>query len=137
MSIEEKSMNQTMTLNLPGDLYVRIKKCAEEAHRSIEEETVARLETSLPAPSDEPFKQLEMLDNAGLEAAARSHLLPALAEELESLHFKQQREGLTAAESARCAELVRAYEKAMLTRAHAAVLLKKRGVDIGHLIAQP
>jgi hypothetical protein len=37
---------------------------------------------------------------------------------------------LTDLESARCAELVRAYEQSMLVRAHAAALLKRRGVDV-------
>ena len=130
-------MNQTLTVNLPGDLYVRIKKRADDAQRSVEDEAVELLAATVSAEPDSALASLDLLDNEAVERAARSRLAVELASELETLHLKQQREGLTAAESGRCAELVRAYERAMLVRAQAAAVLKKRGVDVSHLVAQP
>lgn len=133
-------MSQTLTVNLPSELYVRIKKRADESRRSVEEEAIELLAATVPAEGQfgaEIQQSLDLLDNAAVERAARSRLASELATELELLHFKQQREGLTEAESARCAELVSAYEQSMLVRAHAAALLKKRGVDVPHLVADP
>ena len=133
-------MTETLTVEVPSDLYVAIKKRAELSHRSVEEEVLDALAATTPqadAQLRETIASLDLLDNSALERAARSHLLAEFAEELESLHFKQQRESLTDAESKREAELVRAYEHSILIRAHATALLKKRGVDIAHLVAQP
>jgi plasmid stability protein len=130
-------MNQTLIVNVPSELYVRIKKRADEAHRSVEDEAVVLLQATVPTDLDQSLASLQLLDNAGLEKAARSRLADDVGAELETLHFKQQREGLSTTESTRCAELVRALERAMLVRANAAVLLKQRGVDVSHLVTQP
>jgi plasmid stability protein len=125
-------MSQTLTVKLPNELYVRIKQRADESRRSVEDEAVELLATTVPANGelDHAITGLALLDNAALENAAASRLPGELSAELESLHFKQQRKGLSDIESARCAELVRAYERSMLVRAHAAALLKKRGVEV-------
>ena len=130
-------MNQSLTVNLPSEIYVRIQKRAEEAHRSVEEQAVELLAASVPDEFDLSETALALLDNAAVERAARSGLAAELARELETLHLKQQREGLTELESARCIELVRAYERSMLLRAHAVALLKTRGIDVSHPVVQP
>jgi hypothetical protein len=61
--------------------------------------------------------------------------LAKAAAELEALHLKRQREGLTDVETQTLARLVRQYERAMLVRAQAAALLKQRGYDVAELIA--
>ena len=129
-------MIQTLTVKLPSELYVRIKKRADDAQHSVEDEALELLAATMPDEPDRSFASLSLLDNAAVEQAARSRLSVEFAGELESLHLKQQREGLTAAESSRCAELIRAYERTMLIRAHAAVVLQKRGVDVSSLVAR-
>jgi hypothetical protein len=52
------------------------------------------------------------------------------AEELERLHDKRQREGLTDSEAQAAAALTRQYERIMLVRAEAAALLMDRGRDV-------
>jgi hypothetical protein len=111
------------------------KSGAENAHRSIEDEAIELLATTVPNEPDQSLVSLELLDNAAVECAARSRLASELSAELESLHLKRQREGLTEPEAARCAELIRAYERSMLVRAQAAALLKKRGIDVSNLVA--
>lgn len=136
-------MSQMVTVNLSSELYGRIKQRADEAHRSVAEEAAELLAATVPAVESyqadlqQAIASLELLDQATVERAARGKLADELAVELESLHFKQQREGLTAAESARCADLVRANERSMLIRAHAAAVLKRRGVDLSHVVALP
>lgn len=129
-------MTQTLVVNVPSELYVRIKKRADEAHRSVEDEAAVLLETTVPMEPEQALASLRLLDNAGLQQAARSRLAAELAAELEALHLKQQREGLSAAESVRCAELMQAYERSMLVRAEAAALLQQRGVVVSSLIGQ-
>jgi hypothetical protein len=52
---------------------------------------------------------------------------------MENLHLKRQREGLTEVEAQSLVGLVRQYERAMLVRAQATVLLKQRGHDVSEL----
>ena len=63
-----------------------------------------------------------------------SRLPSEVSRELETLHHKQQRKGLTDAEAQTLAALIRQYERLMLVRAQAAVLLKQRGHDVAGLI---
>jgi plasmid stability protein len=134
---------QTVTLDLPGTLYNRLKQRAECSHRTIEDELLDVLAAAVPAadelPADlaEALSPLQVLDDEALWRAARSHFAAEAASQLETLHLKQQRAGLTEAEDQTRAVLMRQYERAMLVRAQAAALLKQRGYDVAALIAQP
>jgi len=130
--------NQTMTLDIPSAVFTRLQKRAEQAKRSVEDETLDLLAATVSTDDlQQTLASLPLLDDTSIERAARSGLAAEISSELESLHLKQQREGLTDAESRRSAELVRAYERAMLLRATAAVVMKQRGLDVSQLIAQP
>jgi plasmid stability protein len=136
-----QAMTQSLTVELPTGLYTRIKMRAERANRSVEDEMVELLAATVPPPDEMPAGRreaeasLELLDNQALERAAQSRLADELAAELEMLHFRQQRSGLSEADSERCAELLRAYERSMLIRAQAATLLKQRGIDVSGMVA--
>jgi plasmid stability protein len=136
-------MTQTLTVELPSGLYTRIKMRAEQANRSVEDEMLELLAANVPPadelPADlrESLASLDLLDNEALVRAAQSRLAVELAAELENLHFRQQREGLTEADSERCADLLRSYERVMLIRAQAAALLKQRGIDVSGIVAIP
>jgi hypothetical protein len=84
----------------------------------------------LPADLAEAIFSLALLDDEALWQAARSHLPSEAAAQLEVLHLKRQQEGLTETETQILAGLVCQYERAMLVRAQAAVLLKQRGYDV-------
>ena len=132
---------QPMTLNLPGALYNRLKRQAEQTHRSVEAELLEAVASAVPVddelPNDlaEALSPLALLDDQALWRAARSHLSAEAADQLESLHLKRQREGLTEAEAQTLAVLVRQYERTMLVRAQAAALLKQPGYDVSSLAA--
>lgn len=68
--------------------------------------------------------------------AAHSRLANADEERLADLNDERQRrrEGLSAAEEAEAADLLRRYEWALFVRANALALLKGRGYDISGLL---
>jgi hypothetical protein len=68
--------------------------------------------------------------------AARRHLPAEAAAQMEQLHLKRRRQGLTGSEAEALAGLLRHYERAMLVRAQAAVLLTERGYDVAELLAE-
>ncbi|HEX6776830.1 MAG TPA: hypothetical protein VF099_01445, partial [Ktedonobacterales bacterium] len=54
--------DQPLNVNLPDDLYSRLKKRAEEAHRTIEDEVVGVLEASTPDDESLPVGLVKLLD---------------------------------------------------------------------------
>jgi hypothetical protein len=130
---------QPVTLNLPSSLYKRLKRRAEQTHRTVEAELLEVVAQAVPVADElssdleEVLSPLSLLDDEALWRAARSHLPTEAADQLESLHLKRQREGLTEAESQTLAGLVRQYERAMLVRSQAVALLKQRGHDVSTL----
>jgi len=132
---------QPVTLNLPRALYNRLKHRAEQANRTVEAELLEVVATAVPVadelPTDlaEAISPLALLDDEALWRAARNHLPAEVAAQLEELHLKRQREGLTEAETQTLAGLVRQYERVMLICAQAARLLKQRGYDVSELAA--
>jgi plasmid stability protein len=130
---------QTLTLNISNDLYRRLQHRAEQAQRSVEDEVLDLVATAMPVDDELPADLLEALaplptlSDAALWRVAGSRLPVDVSAELEELHLKRQREGLTAGEAERAAELVRQYDRTMLLCAEAALLLKQRGHDISEL----
>ena len=96
--------------------------------------TAVPVADDLPADLSEAISPLSLLDDAALWRAARSRLASETAAQLEALHLKRQRDGLTATEEQILAGLVRQYERVMLVRAQAAALLKQRGQDVSELL---
>ena len=132
---------QSVTLNLPETLYDWLRQRAEQTHRTIEDElleTVASaipLTENLPDDLNEAISHLQVLDDEALWRAAKSHLSTEVATEMERLHLKRQREGLTENENQTLEKFVKQYERVMLVRAQAAALLKERGHDVSGLVA--
>jgi plasmid stability protein len=131
---------QTLTLNVPEALYQRLQHRAAQAKRTVEDETVDVLAAAvsagdaLPAELAEAVSQLALLDDTSLWRAACTPFAAEAASQLEELHLKRQREGLTDAETQTVASLVRQYERALLVRAQAAALLHQRGHDVSTLV---
>jgi plasmid stability protein len=130
-----------VTLDLPSTLYSRVRERSVRTQRSVEDELLDVLASAIPASEELPpdlaeaLAPLALLDDAALWRAASSHLPVAVAARLEALHLKRQGEGLSDAESADVARLVRRYERVMLVRARAAALLKQRGHDVSSLLS--
>jgi len=144
MSIErirsEVSMAlETVTVRLPDVLYRQIEQRARRMHRSVEDELVAVVAEALPALEDLPadiadeLAQLAFLSDEELWQAARTTLPPEESERMQTLLLKRQREGLSPEEQQEAERLLHRYDRTMLVRARAAVLLKERGHNISTL----
>lgn len=128
-----------LTLNVPAELFIRIKQSADESQHSIEEEllekvTSAFTDPTIPRELAGIIASLSSLNDAELWQAARSQLTAEASQELGSLHEKQQCEGLSSAEQQRAAELERLFDRLILLRSQAAMLLKQRGHDVSVLL---
>jgi plasmid stability protein len=128
--------SQTLTVAVPDKMFARIRDRAQQANRTVEAEVLDVLsdaltnQDELPADLEAAVSALDLFDETALRRAFESRLSAEASEELESLHFKERREGLTPAENQRRRDLVRQYERAMLVRARAAALLHQRGYPV-------
>jgi len=131
---------QAVTVHLPEGLYSQLKERAERWNRSIEAEMLDVLSSAIPAGDglpariEEELSGLDVADDETIRLAARSCLSSEAAGQLEELHRKRRQQGLTRGEAQTLAALVEQYERAMLVRAHAAALWKRRGHDPSELI---
>ncbi len=131
---------QAVTLQVPLTLYEFFQNRAKRTHRSVEKEflelaaTAAAEEDELSPDLAEAVAGLEVLDDQALWRAARSRLPAEKQERLRALNYRQQSEGLTPDEQQRQEQLLKASDRVMLVRAHAAKLLKERGHDISDLL---
>ncbi|HEV8580883.1 MAG TPA: hypothetical protein VGX68_17595 [Thermoanaerobaculia bacterium] len=82
-----------------------------------------------------PIADLQLLNDEELWRAVQNPLAEDARAQLETLNFKQQREGLTPAEKEALEQLVHQYDQAVLLRAEAARLLKERGHDVSKILA--
>lgn len=130
---------QAVTVNLPGPLYERLAKRATRSHRTIEAELVDAVATlpdepdELPADMAEAIAALHLLGDEELWRAARQRLAPEKSSEIEELHHKRQRDGLSASEIEALATLMNEYTRSLLVRSRSAALLKQRGHDVSGL----
>lgn len=131
---------QVVTVNLPISLYERLARRATSTHRTVEAELVDAVATvldepgELPADVAEAISALHLLGDTDLWRAARQSLAAERAAEIEELHQKRQREGLSTSESEALATLMREYTRIMLVRARSAAVLTQRGHDVSSLL---
>ena len=140
MGEEEIVHSRMFTLELPEPLYEQLQARAVRRQRTVADEVLDVLTGALPAtemlPDDleQAIAQLVFLDDAALWQAARSRLASDAVERLSELNAKRQREGLTEAEQQESELLTYQYERMVLVRAQAALLLKQRGHDVSCLL---
>jgi plasmid stability protein len=133
---------QDITISVPNVLYQKLKARAEQTQRSVEAEALDALVASVPvvdelsADLEDSLAQLSLLDDAALWRAACTTFAADAARQLEELHLKRQREGLTEHEAQAATALVQQYERVMLVRAQAAALLKQRGHNVTVLLRE-
>lgn len=134
---------QALTLYIPDHLYQQLKQRAEGTHRPIEAEALDLLaanaaeEEGVSAELQDLHETMSHLSDEELWAAARNPLAQQATEELRRLRAKRRRSGLSLAEWQHRDDLLRQYDRGILIRSHAAVLLKERGHDIDVLLEQP
>lgn len=127
---------QSITVQLPDNLYQRMRRRARERNRSIEDEVIEVVEQAVTtvAPSTaELLEQLPHLADDDLWRAARLHVASDRAKRMQRLVWKQQGEGLTAAQEDEAQQLQQHAQQVMLIRAEAAALLVERGFNVDSL----
>lgn len=117
-----------------------MQKQSQESKRSVADEVTAVVAASIPEQAqlpldlEEELAQLELFTDQELWRAAQVTAPDDQTARMQDLVEKQQLEGLTAVEKAEAALLSNYFNRVMLVRAKAAVLLQSRGYDIDQLM---
>ncbi len=133
---------QTVTVNFPEKVYSWLKRQSQMTRRTVADEVTAVVAGSLarktlPEDIEEELTQLELFTNDELLYAARLSVPSPKSDRMQELVEKQQLEGLTEAEKQETQLLSHFFNRVMLVKGKAAVLLQERGYDIKSLIKSP
>ncbi len=132
--------SQQITITLPEPIYQRVKRQSQLMRRSIVDELVAAVTSSLPEQETLPpdieqeLSELDLFTDEELWRAARMTVPADKTGRMQVLVEKQQLEGLTDSEKQETAVLSHFFNRVMLVRAKAAVLLKERDHDVDQLL---
>ena len=127
---------QSVTLYLPDSIYRRVQQTAQVLQRPLEELLLDAVTTALPLLDDLPpeladdIAALALLNDAALWRIARSTMPPSNQKQLDLLLDEKSQGALTARGQQELDQLLSEYERVVLIRAQAALLLQQRGYDI-------
>jgi len=128
---------QTVTLQLPDNVYYHAKRAAEATQKAIEEVLITHLSTVAPPLVDEmtsPFKEelreLETMSNDELVELTKKELSIAQQKKYERLLRQNSRGAITPKGEQELETLQTEADRLMLKRAYAYNLLKWRGYSI-------
>ena len=130
----------SISVRVSERLLQSLMRRATKQRKSLEKEVVELIATGLKNADlgrdelEEILQPLEKMTDDDLWNAARSHLPRSLSSELEKLHQKRQRDGVTKAERERAKLLTEQFERCLVIRARAIELLHARGRDVSQLI---
>lgn len=127
---------RTVMLELPTALYRSAYELAKATHRPLEAVLAESIALALPPLDDVPPEEAEelaalaLLDDATLWREARATLPDDQQTELQGLLERQEAEGLSPQDENRLQELLDAYGRLMVRKAHAWLLLARRGYQV-------
>ncbi len=130
-----------VTINLSESVYRQIKRAADVVRRPVDEVVAEAVVAAAPIMDTSTsslrmeLAQMAYLNDAALWKAARATLSKEQRQQLETLHDKQQRVGLTPGEQAQEEALRKLYRETLLVRAQAVALLQQRGYDVSDPMA--
>ena len=133
---------QRITVNLPENLFERIRQRAEQSQRSVESELIEVVASASPVTAEltsrltELLSQMAFLDDKALLQSAHSNLSKRAQARLQALNYKRQREGLSELEARESSVLLKEYERVTLVRAQALSLLRERGHDLSEFASK-
>ena len=132
---------QTVTVNFSEKIYGWLKRQSQITRRTVADEVTAVIgsvaEDTLPTDIEAELAQLDLFTDDELWQAARLATPQSKSNRMQELVEKQQLEGLTEAEKQESQLLSHFFNRIMLVKSKAAVLLQKRGHDIKHLVKTP
>ena len=124
---------QTVSIELPRSVFLKLKRAAELTHRSVGEVLVATVNVALVEPPGLPvdlaheLAAMPLLSDEALWAAVHPSLSPAEQFRLSQLNHKAGERPLAKAEEAEQEHLLAAYHRSVLRRAKALAILTQRG----------
>lgn len=129
-------LQQTLTVNLPESTVRKLKRAAELTFRSVDDVLDATINVALSAPPDLPdnladeLAAMNTFSDEALLAAASSSFSHAQQRRLSQLSHAGGDRTLTPAEHTEMAQLLEAYDQAVLRRAKALSILALRGFSV-------
>jgi len=128
---------RTITVQLPENLYLRLKQTAQATRQSLEATTLRALRAGSPpawetAPAEfqADLAALDRLDDATLWRIARTHADSAQMDRYQALLDKNANHALSTIEREELTQLCTNFDRQMLRKVHAAALLQWRGHQI-------
>ncbi len=127
---------QTITLELPNLIYRSAHQMAEATQRPLEVVLQESIAVALPPLDDVPADEavelaaMALLDDASLWQEARSMLAVDQQVALQALLDRQEAGELLLEEESRLQELLDAYGRLTVRKAHAWLLLARRGYRV-------
>ena len=127
---------QPITLQLPEALYQRVQAAAEAQHQPLEDVLLDAVNTGLlwlddlPADQSAELAALARLNDSALWREARRALSAEQQADLSDLLEQQGRGDLDTDTQRTLNQLLGEYQRLVLIRAQAAVLLKQRGYEL-------
>lgn len=125
-----------IVLNLPGPLYQRVRRTAENLRRSVEDVLLDSVAMNLPPLTDlsdeasDELASLAFVNDKTLWEVARRALPAEHHRRMDELLVKKGQGRLTQHEQQVLDQLVSDYETLVLRRSQAALLLQRRGYDM-------
>ena len=127
---------QTITIQLPDDLYRSANQLARTTKRPLDEILQDSLTHTLPPLDDvspgeaEALAQLSLLDDAELWQIAQSNLSPVKQTRLEALLLAQNKGELDEDAKETLIKLQNEYGRLLVRQSHAWLLLARRGYKV-------
>lgn len=127
---------ESVTLQLPVNLYRRVQSVARTMKRPLETFLLDAVTTALPLLNDLPaslandVSNFALLNDAALWREARRTWSASEQEQLDELLYRKEAGDLDKKGQRALDHLLAEYDRLMLTRAQAALLLKQRGYDV-------
>lgn len=124
---------QAITVELPEELYQRVKRTARGMKRPVEQALVSIVKAAMPSLEKVPpeyrpeLEALEALSDEELWKVAESQVPAAQRRQLTRLLQKNQRGALTDRERQALTQLRTEADRLILRRSYAYILLKSRG----------
>jgi hypothetical protein len=131
----------TITLDLPEDVYVRLKDLAARTPRSIESALLdlaaraVRIDGELSPDIELKLALMALMNDDELLQAAKSRLSKRDMKQLRSMHLRRQSGELTEDEARESRRLIEQYDYAVLIHSQALLPLQQRGHDVNKLHA--
>jgi hypothetical protein len=123
---------QPVTLELPEEIYERIRQIAEDSNRSLETVLMDSLALLFGEDVELSPDRLNTLSDEQLWALVHRRFAWPLDTRLRALTDLGKRGALSEDEETEMAQLVDAIDRYVLLRSQALLLLKQRGHDVEH-----